>query len=80
MYFAYVLKSINHDYYYKGHCQDLQKRLVQHNSGMTESIRPYVPFSIAYFEEFETEKEAISREKYFKSAAGRRFLKKNLGS
>jgi putative endonuclease len=41
---------------------------------MTESIRPYIPFEVVYFEEFETEKEAIAREKYFKSAAGRRFL------
>jgi putative endonuclease len=80
MYFAYVLKSINHDYYYKGHCQDLEKRLAQHNSGMTESIRPYIPFRIVYFENFETEMEAILKEKYFKSAAGRRFLKKILAS
>ena len=43
---------------------------------MTESIRPYIPFKLVYFEEFETEKEAILREKYFKTAAGRRFLKK----
>ena len=78
MYYAYVLKSIQHEFYYKGHCRDLEKRLVQHNSGMTESIRPYIPFKIIYFEEFETEKEAIIREKYFKSAAGRRFLKTKL--
>jgi putative endonuclease len=80
MYFAYVLKSIEHDYYYKGHCQDLEKRLQQHNSGMTESIRPYIPFQIVYFEEFEMEQEAIGREKYFKSSAGRRYLKKKLAS
>jgi putative endonuclease len=76
MYYAYVLKSINHDFVYKGHCQDLDKRLAQHNSGMTESIRPYLPFKIIYKEEFSTEQEAIGREKYFKSSAGRRYLKK----
>ncbi len=80
MYFAYVLKSIQHDYFYKGHCNDLQKRLQQHNSGMTESIRPYIPFQIIYFEEFVTEKEAIQREKYFKTSAGRRFLKTKMAS
>ena len=78
MYYAYTLKSLEHEYFYKGHCQDLQKRISQHNSGMTESIRPYIPFKLVYFEEFETEKDAINREKYFKSAAGRRFLKKKL--
>ena len=75
MYFAYVLKSIKHEYFYKGHCQDLEKRLAQHNSGMTVSIKPYIPFQLVYFEEFQTEIEAIAIEKYFKSSAGRRFLK-----
>ena len=51
---------------------------MKHNSGMTESIRPYIPFMIAYSEEFITRVDAIKREKYFKSAAGRRFLKKKL--
>ncbi len=78
MFYAYVLKSINHEYYYKGHCQDLQKRLIQHNSGMTSSIRPYIPFEIIYYELFATEIEAINREKYFKSAAGRRYLKNKI--
>ena len=45
---------------------------------MTTSTLPYIPFKVIYFEEFDTEQEAISREKYFKSAAGRRFLKKKL--
>jgi putative endonuclease len=43
---------------------------------MTESTRPYAPFQIVYFEEFPTREQAIKREKYFKSSAGRRFLKK----
>ena len=37
-----------------------------------------MPFEMAYFEEFATREEAIKREKYFKSAAGRRYLKKKL--
>ena len=78
MFYAYVLKSEKHDYYYKGHCQNLQVRLVQHNSGMTVSLRPYIPLQLLYYEEFKTEAEAIAREKYFKSSAGRRYLKKKL--
>jgi len=78
MFYAYVIKSINNDYYYKGHCENLEIRLSQHNSGMTASIKPFLPFKVVYFEEFETREEALQREKYFKSAAGRRFLKKKL--
>jgi putative endonuclease len=45
---------------------------------MTVSIRPYLPFQLVYFESFETKEEAILREKYFKTAAGRRYLKTKL--
>ena len=75
MFYTYVVRSISHHYYYKGHCRDLEKRLHQHNSGMTKSIRPYIPFVLVYFETFETEQQAMEREKYFKTAAGRRYLK-----
>ena len=78
MFYAYVLKSTMHDYYYKGHCRDVEKRILQHNSGMTKSIKPYIPLILVYFEAFDTEAEAIVREKYFKSAAGRRFLRQKL--
>ena len=78
MFFAYVVRSINTGYLYKGHCENLEERLKQHNSGMTESIRMYIPFELVYFEEFENRPEAIKREKYFKSAAGRRFLKSKI--
>jgi putative endonuclease len=80
MFFAYVIKSINHNFYYKGHCENLEKRLTEHNSGMTKSIRPYIPFQIIYFQEFKTREEAINKEKYFKTSAGRRFLKLMLAS
>jgi putative endonuclease len=76
MFYTYVLQSLNHDFVYKGHCEDPEKRLLQHNSGMTESLRPYIPLKIIYQEEFKTREEAIAREKYFKTSAGRRFLKK----
>jgi hypothetical protein len=39
MFYAYVLQSVNHDFFYKGHCENLKERLRQHNSGMTESTR-----------------------------------------
>jgi putative endonuclease len=78
MFYAYVLKSMTGDHFYKGHCEDLDKRLHAHNSGKTQSIKPFIPFQIVYFEKFNTREEAIKREKYFKSAAGRKFLKQKI--
>jgi putative endonuclease len=80
MFYAYVVRSVNFPFLYKGHCENIEQRLRQHNSGMTESIRKYAPFEVVYFEEFQTREEALLREKYFKSAAGRRFLKSKLGN
>jgi len=67
MFYAYVLKSVNHDYYYKGHCEHLEQRLNEHNAGYTISIKPYIPFVVVYFEEFPTREEAVTREKIFLS-------------
>ena len=60
MYYAYVIRSLHFDFLYKGHCQDLDARLKQHNYGMTKSIRRYAPFELAYFEPFKTLPGAIS--------------------
>jgi len=77
-YFTYVLYSENFKRFYKGHCIDLQKRLKQHNNGETLSTRPFIPWEIVYYETFNSREAAINREKYFKTAAGRRFLKKKI--
>jgi putative endonuclease len=47
---------------------------------MTRSIEKKGPFEIVYFEVFETRAEANARETYFKTAAGRRFLKSKMGT
>ena len=78
MFYAYVIQSLRDGSYYKGHCENIEVRLKQHNLGMTKSIKSKVPFKVAYFEEFEKRELAIEREKYFKSSAGRRFLKTKL--
>jgi len=78
MFYTYVIKSRDKDYFYKGHCEDLIRRLKEHNSGRTCSNKHYAPFDLVYYEVFEIREEAINREKYFKSAAGRRYLQAKL--
>ena len=77
-FYAYVIFSKSSERFYKGHCEDMNARLKEHNAGKTKSIKAFIPWEIVYFEEFQTRKEAVLREKYFKSAAGRRFLKKRI--
>ncbi len=77
MFTVYILKSINFNYKtYVGFTSNIANRLISHNhsnnSGWTKRYQPWV---IIYTEQFETKKEAMIREKYLKSGAGRRFIK-----
>lgn len=78
MYYVYVLKSKVADFYYKGFCENLEIRLEQHNNGMTKSNKAFIPFKIIYYEICKTKDEAVKKEKYWKSAAGRRYLKNKI--
>ncbi|TAL62357.1 MAG: GIY-YIG nuclease family protein [Bacteroidetes bacterium] len=78
MYYAYVLRSIPFGNLYKGFCSNLDKRLSEHNSGKTKSTKPFRPWEIVYFEHLDSVDEAVSREKFFKTSAGRKYLKKKI--
>jgi len=79
-YYAYILYSESHNRYYKGHCENLDERIKQHNAGKTRSIKAFRPWKLVYYETFPTREEAINREKYFKSSAGRKYLRIKLSS
>ncbi|MDO1501501.1 GIY-YIG nuclease family protein [Winogradskyella maritima] len=77
-FYAYVLKSECDGRLYKGHTSRLEERVVEHNAGKTKSTKGFRPWKLVYFEVFSTEKEALEREKYFKSGSGREFLRNKL--
>ena len=80
MYYVYVLKSINFERKYVGFTSNFKNRLEQHNSGKTKSTRPYKPWKILFYEEFDDKIDAIKREKYLKSGVGREYIKTRLRS
>jgi putative endonuclease len=59
--------------------KNLERRLREHNSGHTKSTRNN-EWEIIYKEELMDRVSARKREKYLKSAAGRRYLQKYLAS
>ncbi len=58
--------------------RDVSIRLTQHNSGKTKSTKAFIPWRIVHTEEYVTLADAVKREKYLKSAAGRRWRKNNI--
>jgi putative endonuclease len=77
-YYVYVLKSEVDNSWYIGYTLDLEKRIIEHNSGKTITTKRKMPWSIIYFEASKSKEDAISREKYLKSGMGRRYLKNRL--
>ena len=58
---------------------DFKKRLQTHNAGQVKSTKPFILWKLFYSEECDSRIEARKREKYLKSAAGRKWRKNNLG-
>ena len=54
---------------------NLDRRLAEHNAGRHVYTKRYMPWEVLYYELFKTRVDARAREKYLKSAAGRRFLR-----
>lgn len=71
-YYIYILKSLAFDKTYTGYTNELNRRLNEHNSGK------FKLWKILYYEECLDELEARRKEKYYKSSAGRRKIKKIL--
>jgi len=74
MYYVYILLSERDQKRYIGFTQDLERRIVEHNSGLVKSTKNRIPLKLIYFERFENKVEAMKREKFFKSGKGREFL------
>jgi putative endonuclease len=74
-YIIYALQSESHPWIYVGMTSDLKARLKRHNAGYERATKPYRPFKLIFSEETETRAEARKRERYWKSAAGKRKLK-----
>jgi len=74
-YYVYVLKSLKDNNFYVGYTTDLKNRLEQHNSGRVVSTRKRMPLILIYWEGCLNMHDALSREKYLKTAWGKRFIK-----
>ena len=71
--FVYVLQSLANQSHYIGISAKPNERLAAHNRGEVRSTKRHRPWKRIYLEECDSMLAARTREKYLKSAAGRRF-------
>ena len=80
MYYTYVLKSKKDNNLYYGYTKDLARRFEEHQDGKVDSTDYRRPLELIYYEACIDKKDALKREKYFKSYRGSQFLHKRLKS
>ncbi|MGB2867607.1 MAG: GIY-YIG nuclease family protein [Bacteroidota bacterium] len=77
-YYVYLLQSLKDKFFYTGYTQNLQNRIALHNAGKVSSTRNRAPFVLVYWEGCLNQQDATKREKYLKSAWGKRYLKNRI--
>ncbi len=77
-FYVYVLRSRKDLNFYVGFTRDLRVRFKQHQSGAVQATRKRLPLELVYYEACRTQDDAIHREKYLKTAWGKRFIKTRL--
>ena len=75
MFFVYVLLSLKDHNLYTGFTTDIKQRLAKHNSGGVPSTKNRQPLQLIFFEGYVNKDDALRREQYLKSTAGKRALK-----
>lgn len=75
--YVYILKCSNENFY-TGHTTDIERRIVEHNSGKVHYTKDKRPVKLVTFLGFPNKYLAIGFEKYLKSGSGIAFRNKHL--
>ena len=73
--YVYVLLSQKDGQFYMGYTRNVHKRVEQHNSGHVQATKSRLPMKLIYWEGCINQQDATRREKYLKTAWGKRYLK-----
>jgi putative endonuclease len=76
--YVYVLRSLKDNQFYVGLTRDLPVRVQQHNNGLVASTKKRVPLKLVYWEGCLNRSDVVQREKYLKTAWGKRYIKSRL--
>jgi putative endonuclease len=79
-YYVYVLQSERDGNFYVGFTKNLKQRLDAHNNGEVASTKNRTPLKLVYWEGCLHQNDATKREKYLKTAWGKRYIKNRIKS
>lgn len=76
MVFVYVIESISDKTWYTGMALNVEARLKEQNHGKNRFTKGHMPWKIIYTETQPDWETARKREKYLKTAAGKKWLRR----
>ncbi len=77
-FYTYVLRSLKDMNYYVGYTRNIMKRINEHNNGKVASTKNRIPLELVYWEGCLNQQDATAREKYLKTAWGKRYIKNRI--
>ena len=69
--YVYIIQSVVNHSFYTGMTSDIEKRILEHNSGKGTYTKKFMPWKLVYFEVCENRIAARKREKYLKTTEGK---------
>jgi putative endonuclease len=67
MFYVYIIQSVFRQKLYIGQTQDIDSRLLFHNSGRAKYTKPYMPWKLIAHKSFGSRSEAILMERKLKN-------------
>jgi len=78
MYYIYILYSSKSKNFYFGYTENLKKRFLEHNKGLSKATAPCKPWQLVFYAAFDNIKKAKDFELYLKTGSGKAFAYKRL--
>lgn len=72
------MRSLKDNQNYVGYTTNIQRRIKEHNNGLVISTRKRRPLTLVYWEGCLNRQDATTREKYLKTAWGKRYIKNRI--
>ena len=74
MYYTYIIYSASTDKYYVGSCQDLERRVLDHNIGHSNFTKTGKPWVLKWFKQFDSRSAAVVEEMRIKRKKSRKYI------
>lgn len=77
-FYTYIIRCGKTETFYTGTTNNLKKRLEQHDKGRVKYTKDKLPLELVYFEACLNKDDAYRRERYLKTAIGKRYIKNRI--